>query len=125
LSDVVNHRRGVDLRAAAAGRSGAVIGTCVPVVAELHYGLEMSASRDPNIRQLQVALRRLRVWPFDIRAAEEYGRLYAELIRRGRPMQQIDVMIAAVALSLGNCTVVTTDSDLSAVPGLAVENWAA
>jgi len=40
-------------------------------------------------------------------------------------MQPIDIMIAAVALTLGNCTVVTTDSDLSAVPGLAVENWAA
>lgn len=39
-------------------------------------------------------------------------------------MQVIDIMVAAVALSLGNTTVVTTDSDLSAVPGLPVENWA-
>ena len=42
----------------------------------------------------------------------------------GRYMQQIDVQIAAIALTLGNCTVVTMDSDLAAVPGLAVENWA-
>jgi tRNA(fMet)-specific endonuclease VapC len=40
-------------------------------------------------------------------------------------MQQIDIMIAAIAISLGNCTVVTADTDLSAVPGLPVENWAA
>ena len=33
--------------------------------------------------------------------------------------------IAAIALSLGNCGVVTGVSDLAAVPGLAVENWAA
>lgn len=33
------------------------------------------------------------------------------------------MMIAAVALSLENCVVVTTDSDLMAVPDLAVENW--
>ena len=26
-------------------------------------------------------------------------------------------------MELGNCTVVTTDSDLSALPGLEVENW--
>jgi tRNA(fMet)-specific endonuclease VapC len=38
-------------------------------------------------------------------------------------MQQIDIQIAAVALSLGNCTVVSGDSDLSAVPGLTVEKW--
>ena len=31
-------------------------------------------------------------------------------------------MIAAIALTLGNTTVVTMDSDLSAVPGLDVEN---
>jgi hypothetical protein len=31
--------------------------------------------------------------------------------------------VAAVALSLGNCTVVTDDTDLSAVSALAVEDW--
>jgi tRNA(fMet)-specific endonuclease VapC len=40
-------------------------------------------------------------------------------------MQQIDIQIAAIALTLGNCTVVTTDTDLAAVPGLHTENWAA
>ena len=34
------------------------------------------------------------------------------------------IRIAAIALSLGNCTVVTTDTDLSVVPGLSVESWA-
>lgn len=53
-------------------------------------------------------------------AAEEFGRLAAELRRIGRPMQQI----AAIALTLGNCAVVTTDTDLSAIPGLRTENWA-
>jgi tRNA(fMet)-specific endonuclease VapC len=38
-------------------------------------------------------------------------------------MQQVDIMIAAIAKSLGNCTVVTADSDFHAVPGLMVENW--
>ncbi len=31
--------------------------------------------------------------------------------------------IAAIALSMGNTTVVSADIDLTAVPGLAVENW--
>ena len=38
-------------------------------------------------------------------------------------MQQIDVMIAAIAKTLGNCTVVSADGDLAAVPGLTVESW--
>jgi tRNA(fMet)-specific endonuclease VapC len=39
-------------------------------------------------------------------------------------MQVVDMQIAAIARSLGNCTVVTTDSDLADIPGLTVENWA-
>ena len=38
-------------------------------------------------------------------------------------MQVVDMMIAAISLTLGNCTVVSADSDLGAVPGLRVENW--
>jgi tRNA(fMet)-specific endonuclease VapC len=38
-------------------------------------------------------------------------------------MQVVDMMIAAIAFVLGNCTVVSADTDLTAVPGLTVENW--
>ncbi len=64
-------------------------------------------------------------WPYTNEAAAEFGRLFAELRRVGRPMQQIDIQIAAIAHTVGNCTVVSTASDLAAVPGLAVENWRA
>ena len=65
----------------------------------------------------------LTVWPFDERAAQEYGRLAAELRRIGRPMQQIDVMIASIVRMTPDCVVVSKDSDLHAVPGLRVEDW--
>ena len=86
--------------------------------------LNWSASRDRNKQRLRTALSAWRVWPFENNAAFEYGRLAAELKRIGRPMQQVDIMIAAIAVSLGNCSVVTADSDLVAVPGLTVKNWA-
>lgn len=65
------------------------------------------------------------IWPFDVSAAEEFGRLAALLKRVGRPMQIPDIQLAAVAFTLGDCTVVSSDTDLLAVPGLSVENWAA
>jgi tRNA(fMet)-specific endonuclease VapC len=34
------------------------------------------------------------------------------------------MQLAAVALTLGDCTVVTSDTDLAAVPGLVLESWA-
>ena len=38
-------------------------------------------------------------------------------------MQVPDIQIAAIALTLGDCVVVSKDSDLRAVPGLVVEDW--
>jgi tRNA(fMet)-specific endonuclease VapC len=124
MGDVADRRRRVPERIREAQQSGGRIGTCMPVVAELFYGVEFSSTRDENLRRLRRALGGIICWPFDRDAAEQYGRLAADLRRRGRPMSQIDIMVAAIALSLGNCTVVSSDSDLAAVPGLAGDNWA-
>jgi tRNA(fMet)-specific endonuclease VapC len=123
MGDFVNHRRGVDERVRDARERGARIGTCLPVVAELFFGIEASLTREANRKRLTRALSGIVQWPFNRAAAEEYGRLAARLRSMGRTIQQNDIQIAAIALSLGSCTVVTTDADLAAVPGLSVENW--
>ena len=86
-------------------------------------GIERAQNRDRNLQRLRLALASLRVWPFDQDAAFEYGRIYGQLAALGRPIGVVDMMVAAIAMKLSNCTVVTTDSDLHAVPGLTVENW--
>ena len=103
--------------------SGAKIGICFPTLGEVRGGIEYSQTRDANLKRLGRTIGKLVLWPFDEKAAEEYGRIYAELRRIGRPIQQIDMQVAAVARTLGDCTVVTFDSDLSAVPGLSVTDW--
>ncbi|HKW86270.1 MAG TPA: type II toxin-antitoxin system VapC family toxin, partial [Nitrospiraceae bacterium] len=85
---------------------------------------EGSDTQEENLRRLRHGLSRLLLWPYDEAAAIEYGRVFTELKRMGRPMQQVDIQIAAIAFVLGNCTVVSADSDFAAVPGLMVENWA-
>lgn len=124
MGHFINRRRGVQAKVREARQRGVRIGTCMPVVGELFYGIERSASRDANLPRLRRGLSEIICWPFDRLAAEEYGRLAAELKRLGRPMQQIDIQVAAVALSLGSCVVVSADGDLTAIPGLKVENWA-
>ena len=124
LNALINNHAVLVSRAEEARARGSRLGTCEPVIAELYYGFEFSKSRDANIARLEKGLRLIRVWPFDRAAAKEYGRVAAQLRRRSRPMQVIDVMIAAIAMNLRNCTVVTTDSDLSAVQGLTTVNWA-
>jgi tRNA(fMet)-specific endonuclease VapC len=121
--DFVSRKEPVRQRVIAEVRRGNRVGIRTPVLAELTAGIEASETRERNRQRLELALADLRLWPFDEQAAREYGRLAAELRRIGRPMQQIDIMVAAIARVLGKCTVVTLDSDLSAVPGLRVENW--
>ncbi len=121
----VNNTGGIRQAADRERRRGHRIGICTPVLGELWSGVEGSDTRDENLRRLRHGLSRLLRWPYEKKAAAEFGRLFTLLKRMGRPMQQIDIQIAAISLTLGNCTVVSADSDLSAVPGLTVENWAA
>src|SRR5205085_12628457 len=102
--DFAKRRNGIVERADAERQRGHRIGVCTPVLGELWSGVEGSASRDRNLQRLQNGLSRLILWPYDERAAAEYGRIFTELKRQGRPMQQIDIMIATVAFTLGNCT---------------------
>jgi tRNA(fMet)-specific endonuclease VapC len=97
----------------------------LPVLAELAFGVEWRKTRTRNLQRLQQARAAWKFWPATEGTALEYGRLAAELRRIGRAIQQNDIMIAAIAMEMGNCTVVSMDTDLTAVPGLIVENWAA
>ena len=120
------HRRGdVYARTRAAVANGDRVGVGLPVLAELWFGVENSSSRDRNAERLRRVLTDLIVWPLTEQAAETYGRIATALRRAGRPIGKIDMLIAAIALSLGRTTVVSADSDLTSVPGLTVENWAA
>jgi predicted nucleic acid-binding protein len=103
--------------------NGHRIGLCAPVYAELLGGIELSQSREANLKKVFRVRSHFVMWAFDETAAEEYARLFATLTRIGRPMQQIDIQVAAIAIAQGNTTVLTYDSDLSALPALAVENW--
>ncbi|MGC8638549.1 MAG: type II toxin-antitoxin system VapC family toxin [Isosphaeraceae bacterium] len=123
-ADAIFWRRGVVERLKSARALGHSIGIGIPVLGELYAGAEFSVSREHNMDILRRSLKLFRLWPFTPEAAAAYGRLYAEMRRKGRIIQQVDLQIAAIALALGQCTVVTDDSDLSAVPGLRVENWA-
>jgi tRNA(fMet)-specific endonuclease VapC len=121
--DCIFRRRGVFERVREARSRGDRIGIGYPVLAEIISGVEGSQSREHSLDIVQRNLSLFILWPFDLNAVYEYGRISAELRRRGRPMQQNDIQIAAIALSLGNCIVVSGDSDLQDVSGLTVENW--
>ena len=122
-ADYLNRRRGVYARARQLVAEGARVGLCAPVLGELWDGVFSSMTTGFNEVLLRRHLGHFAIWPFDYVAALEYGRIAAELRRRGRAMQQVDIQIAAIALTLADCVVVSKDGDLREVAGLAVENW--
>lgn len=124
ITALINRDEAVSTRTQSARLRGDRIGTCEPVIAELYFGLEFSASRDVNLIRLDRALAYLTSWPFDRAAARAFATIAADLKRRGLRIQVVDMMIAAIALAMGNTTVVPADSDLLRIPGLNVENWA-
>src|SRR5947209_6034284 len=100
------------------------VGIGAPVLGELAYRAEGSPNRDRNVQRLHVALASWRLWLVTEAVAFEYGQVAIELRRTGRPIGQNDMMIADIARTICNCTVVTMDTDLAFVPGLTVEDWA-
>jgi tRNA(fMet)-specific endonuclease VapC len=65
----------------------------------------------------------LTVLPFDEEAAPHYARVRAELERRGRPIGDADLRIAAIALARDLTVVTANVREFQRVPGLRVENW--
>ncbi len=123
LSDYINRRHGIARRVQEESRRGHHIGSCFPAVGELLAGLEMSISRDPNYDQAMRIVKQLICWPYDLKAAKEYGRIFADLRQRGRIIQNTDIQIAAVVLTLPRCTLVTYDSDFANIKGVRIVNW--
>jgi tRNA(fMet)-specific endonuclease VapC len=89
---------------------------------ELRYGV----ARRPDATRLQTIvdefLLRLAILPWDSEAAQHYGRLRAALASKGRPMGNLDMMIAAQALA-SDLILVTHDQAFKRIRGLKIEDW--
>lgn len=67
-------------------------------------------------------MRRVDVLPWDFSAAERYGTLRADLVRTGKPLGSLDLLIAAHALT-ASAVLVTNDRAFSQIAQLQVEDW--
>ncbi len=105
-----------------AHRRGARLGTCVPVLCELEAGIQDSPHQPAYRRQLVHVLRQVRIWPLKRAVAQVYGELFLTLLRRGRALSQVDILIAALALEM-KLTILTSDKDFAALPEISTENW--
>lgn len=122
-NDYIHNHRDITDHAKRLAKDGHRIGISMPVLAELLFGVENSQNRDRNMKLVKIGMNSLVLRPFDEDAAHIYGKLQARLRSIGRTIGTMDVLIASTALSISHCTVVTSDSDFQAIPGLTIENW--
>ena len=91
--------------------------------AELVHGVEKSAAIDKNRLALSLLLANIEILDFDVDAAECYGKIRADLEKKGTPIGPLDMMIAGHAMSLGYKVVTNNVNEFKRVSDLKVENW--
>src|SRR5437588_609479 len=97
----IDRKKGVYERSRGEVANGNRVGIGAPVLAELAYRAEGSANRERNIQRLHLALAGWKLWLVTEAAAFDYGRIASELRRVGRLIGQNDIMIAAIARTIG------------------------
>ena len=101
------------------------IAVCSVVKAELFYGAMKSANPTRTLALQRQFLDRFVSFPFDDHAADEYGRLRAQLARQGTPIGPNDLMTASIAPARRATLVTHNTREFNRVPGLPIVDWEA
>ena len=98
---------------------------CISAItkAELLYGLK----RLPDDHRLQLVVRRylkiVTILPWDVDAAEYYAEIRHQLVSTGQPIGEMDMMIAAHAMSVGATLVTNNLRHYQRIGPLRIEDW--
>lgn len=124
LSHVLKKRRSAELMARLEATPQAAQFTSAVNVAEIYFGVFRKEGREDLLRFYDDEIfSRLTVLPFDRESARIFGRIKADVERKGLPRFEPDLQIAAVAIA-NNLTLVSGNvRHYSGIPGLRVENW--
>ncbi len=86
------------------------------------HGVEKSSDIEKNRAALLLLLANTEILEFDVDAADCYGKIRADLEKRGTPIGPLDMMIAGHAQSFGYTIVTNNVKGFSRVTDLKIEN---
>ena len=90
---------------------------------ELYYGAYKSQKTAANLSKIKTLEQSLEIVPFDMKSAERFGMIKAQLETKGTRLDDSDLMIAACALTR-NLTLVTNNmKHFGRIEGLKFTNW--
>lgn len=98
---------------------------CISAItyAELLHGVEKSQAIEKNRFAMTMFLSPITILEFDNYAAEEYGKIRANLEKKGVPIGPMDMLIAGHARSKNLILVTNNVKEFNRVENLKIENW--
>jgi tRNA(fMet)-specific endonuclease VapC len=99
------------------------IGISTITLAELKYGAYKSQKVIQNLLAIERFTTPLEVANFDSEAADTYGKIRADLERKGQIIGALDMLIASYALSRNLIVVTNNVKEFERIENLKVENW--
>ncbi len=92
------------------------------VIGELLVGALRSANAAKNQAEVEAFARRVTVLQIDIETSRRYAVIKDDLRRKGQPIPENDIWIAAVAIQY-DVVLATRDSHFEEVAGLQTDRW--
>jgi len=92
-------------------------------LSELYYGVIKSSKPNENMIALQEFISPLIVLDFTEQDALFYGKIRADLEKKGKPIGAMDLLIASIAKSKELILVSNNVREFSRISDLKVENW--
>jgi len=98
--------------------------TTTITVGELVYGAFKSNRPEFFLEKLErLVWPNIRILPFDEGSAKVYGKLRAEMERKGTPLIEPDLRIASIAIHHGLIVITGNTKHFSKIAGLKAEDW--
>jgi len=99
-------------------------GVFVPsiVIGELNFGARKSTRVQENLERINIFVASNVILSCDAVTAFYYGRVKEELRKKGKPIPENDIWVAAIALQ-HDLTLITRDEHFKEVAELTIESW--
>ncbi len=94
----------------------------ITALGELYYGAKKSSRVEENLDRIKLLLQGCAILQEDMNTADIYGEIKNQKRKKGRPIPDNDLWIAAMAKQHG-LTLVTRDAHFCEVENLRLESW--
>lgn len=92
------------------------------VIGELYYGAEKSSKKKENIQRIELLIKESIILNCDEQTGKLYGKIKAQLRKKGNPIPENDIWIAAIA-EQNNLVLVSQDVHFKHIDSIKTIMW--